>query len=401
LSWAENNASADPNEVRTKKIYPKSEFAFNPNTIDADALKKLGLPPWIHKNIQSYHQNIGQFKYKEDFKRLYGLKPDEYERLEAFIELPSKPEKTTAAFEKNSFAKSEFNFNPNTIDADALKKLGLPPWIHKNIQSYHQNIGQFKYKEDFKRLYGLKPEEYERLEAFIELPSKPDNAPVKSENKGFVKSEFNFDPNTIDSISLKKLGLAPWLYKNIKTYQQKVGKFRYKEDFQRLYGLKPEDYQRLEPFVQLPNKPTSTPVAEKSTSPPKPLEINNATLEEWIKLPSVSPQLAAKIMKYKQNLGGFININQVSEIYGLPDSVYMKISSYLRIENGSVRQINLNTASLDELKKHPYLAPWQAQEIVDFREKNGPIKTIEQLLLLKSYTNKQHLYKKIKPYITI
>lgn len=60
-----------------------------------------------------------------------------------------------------------------------------------------------------------------------------------------------FDPNTADSTTLLSLGLPSRMVKNILHYRNKQGKFRYPEDFRKIYGLTEEQYRTLYPYIQI------------------------------------------------------------------------------------------------------------------------------------------------------
>jgi comEA protein len=69
------------------------------------------------------------------------------------------------------------------------------------------------------------------------------------------------------------------------------------------------------------------------------------------------------------------------------------------IANESPKKVNINTASLDELQKLPRIGPQIAQRIVDFREKNGKFKKIEEIMKVKGIG--ESLFDKIKDLITV
>lgn len=61
--------------------------------------------------------------------------------------------------------------------------------------------------------------------------------------------------------------------------------------------------------------------------------------------------------------------------------------------------IDLNAATATELQQLPGVGPGMAKAIVDFRQKSGPFRRVEDLLAIRGIT-KQRL-EKIRPYVKI
>ncbi len=139
----------------------------------------------------------------------------------------------------------------------------------------------------------------------------------------------------------------------------------------------------------------------KSTARPvrKPLkvDINKATAETFQRLYGIGPAYSARIVKFREALGGFSDIKQVSEVYGLPDSTFQAVRPNLEISPAILHKLNINTASKDELSFHPYLHWKQAKIIIAYREMHGPFGSLEDLK--KIHGLEADLIQKMKPYL--
>ncbi len=219
---------------------------------------------------------------------------------------------------------------------------------------------------------------------------------------------FYFDPNTVDAEGWQRLGLRDKTIHTIQNYLSKGGRFRKPEDLQRIYGLFPDEYDRIAPYIIIaPSLHEKNEIAANEASPPfsKPAaqsytvtDINTADTSALIALPGIGSKLANRIIGFRDKLGGFYSISQVAETYGLADSVFQKIKQYLKL-SGSVKKLNINTATVDELKAHPYIRWAIANPLVAYRNQHGRFASIEDIKKVMAVT--EDVYQKISPYITV
>lgn len=209
-----------------------------------------------------------------------------------------------------------------------------------------------------------------------------------SSNRRFANGElFRFDPNTASLQDWKRLGLREKTGKTILNYVSKGGKFYKPEDLQKIWGLPNGFYERVKDYVAITSvqRPSYTnyaenkPAYEKTERKPSVVNINEGDTAAFIALPGIGSKLAARIVAFREKLGGFYSVEQVSETYGLPDSTFQKIKSRLQADDNGLRKINLNTATKDELKAHPYIRWNLANVIVEYRNQHGTFKSLDEL----------------------
>ena len=187
---------------------------------------------------------------------------------------------------------------------------------------------------------------------------------------------FRFDPNTLPAEGWIRLGLSPKTAATIDKYRSKGGKFYKPEDLQKIWGLPQGFYESVKGYIDLPkapDKPFITPTEQVFRKEPRTypvLDINEADSSAFEKLPGIGARLASRIVAFRKQLGGFYSVQQVAETYGLPDSSFQKIRPFLKL-SGEVKKVNINTATKEEMKVHPYIRWKLANAIVEYRNQHG------------------------------
>ena len=214
--------------------------------------------------------------------------------------------------------------------------------------------------------------------------------------------KFEFDPNTIDSICILKLGFQPYMAHNWLQYRRHKGKIYSHKKLRAIYGIDTLLVDSLKEFMVFHSvKPT----IKDSSAIYKPkdfftFEINSADTALLSKLPGIGKNRAAMIVAHRRNLGGFYSVEQLREIENLPDSIIDKIIPYISIEHDSIQKININQSGIKHLHKHPYISYYQAKAIYNLRwdkKHNGRIEDLDELLKLKIFDKES--FEKIKIYL--
>ena len=264
---------------------------------------------------------------------------------------------------------------------------------------------------------------------------------------------FPFDPNTADSTTLLRLGLAPWQVRAIYKYRARGGRYHRTEDFQRLPGMTPELWNRLASSIRIgeayryydrdalaretsvpsgtssssaashgssvsevspsgaPSSVSSVAVADASPdaspdasqNPPFPrqekfaelthLDLNTVDTTTLKKVPGIASYRARQIVRYRDRLGGFASVEQLSEIENLP----IELQAWFVIQTGVCRKLNLNTASTGELARHPYVGSARAKAIADYRRVQGRLRSLQDLSLLPDFS--ADVIRRLEPYV--
>lgn len=217
---------------------------------------------------------------------------------------------------------------------------------------------------------------------------------------------FYFDPNTASVNDWVRLGVREKIAQNIQNYISKGGKYYKPEDLKKIWGIPKKDVDRLMPLVRISSIPVSYPKYERveyaKSYVPKTIssvDINTGDTSAFIAFPGIGSKLSQRIISFREQLGGFHSIDQIAETYFLPDSVFQKIKPYLILGDVTVKKININLASIDEMKGHPYIRYQIANAIFNYRIQHGDFNSIEELKKIMIITNE--MFDKMAPYLTV
>ena len=292
-----------------------------------------------------------------------------------------------------------FPFDPNTTSKDGFTELGLSERQADMIVRYRNAGGKFNTVEDFGKIYSISDEEFASLRPYIVIApeittSKPDYA--ESQKK---PEPFPFDPNTIDSAGLARLGLNRGQIRNIINFRDKGGKFVVKKDFGKLFTISEADYANLEKHILLPSVDTAKSTQPKPAEKMVIVEINKADTAELRQIKGIGPAFASRIVNYREKLGGYFDKSQLLEIFGMDTARFAQISGNIEIDRSQIRKINLNKAGYKEMLAHPYLENYIVKAIFEYKETKGKFRSVEELRNISLIY--PQLYQKIEHYFTV
>ncbi|NIK74677.1 competence ComEA-like helix-hairpin-helix protein [Thermonema lapsum] len=243
------------------------------------------------------------------------------------------------------------------------------------------------------------------------LPSDGGNVSVHNKAKKFpspAQELFDFDPNTATLAEWQRLGAPQWLAQRIINYRNKGGYFYKKEDLQKIYGFPQGLYQALAPYIKInpSNKPNSSVESQtnafirpsyKEDKSPLIIELNTADTTALKQLRGIGSVYARRIVHYRELLGGFHSVEQLKEVYGLPEETYQSMLPFITIDTAQLRRIRINEADAETLARHPYLDKRKAKAMVAYRLQHGPFHSIDDLKKIKVLSEEE--VNKLAPYL--
>lgn len=216
-------------------------FAFDPNTADSSTLLRLGLLPWQIRNIHTYRARGGRYRKAEDFKRMYGMTEETFERLRPYIRIDSAYQLAadTSTARRPHFGqerpvklKAGMHIDLNQADTTALRSVpGIGRVYAAIITRYRKRLGGFVSTEQLK-----------------EIEQLPDSL-----EKWFVINEKEVKQMNLNRLNIDQLRSHPYLNfrqsRAILEHRRKFGPLKSLRDLRFYDEFSEKDFERLQPYV--------------------------------------------------------------------------------------------------------------------------------------------------------
>jgi DNA uptake protein ComE-like DNA-binding protein len=283
-------------------------------------------------------------------------------------------------FVENSATIELSEFDPNDLDEKQWENLGFSEKQVETILNYKNVVGgKFISKEQFKKCFAVSSDKFSELKPYILLPEN--NLEAKSNRfKNFEKKSITisgkFNPDNYEVDDWIRMGFSERQSEAILKYKSYLGgSFVSKEKFKECFIINIENYQKLSPYLILPEKTpanfrsfTKNFNAEKSKIQYHSFDPNTLDFEGW-KSFGFSDRQAQTIINYRdRNLkGSFKSLEDIQKCFVISSQKFEELKSYIKL--------NTSTDSKNQTQKNEI-----KQEKTDFSKTDLNAITFKQLL---------------------
>ena len=211
-------------------------------------------------------------------------------------------------------------FDPNKIDSLQLISFGLKPWTASNLLKYRRAGAYFNNCEDLSKIYSLNDSIFRELLPFCTIAQKQETKkPTKRSPNKIVSTKPKISINKATAEDLTQLrGIGKVFSERIIKYRNLIGGFHSPEQLQEVYMLE---------------KALAIQIGKQLVFDGPLEQINvNSDYKTIIRHPYLDKKLTKTILAYRKQHGPYTAITQLKNLYTINDSIYSRISPYLRTE---------------------------------------------------------------------
>jgi DNA uptake protein ComE-like DNA-binding protein len=274
------------------------------------------------------------------------------------------------------------DFDPNDLNEKQWQHLGFSEKQISTILNYKKVVGgKFTSKEQFKKCFAVSAEKFQELESYIALPEN--NKEAKSGNfKSFEKRAISisgkFNPDHYSADDWVKMGFSERQTEAILKYKSYLGgSFVSKEKFKECFIISEENFQKINPYLILPEKTppnfnhySKSFKPEKTKIPSHSFDPNILDLEGW-KSFGFSDKQSQTIVNYRdRNLkGSFKSLEDIQKCFVISAEKFEEMKPFIKLSTATIASNNENQKT--EIKQ---------QEKTDFSKVDLNSVTFKQLI---------------------
>ncbi len=227
----------------------------------------------------------------------------------------------------------------------------------------------------------LPPEEEEEL---LQMQREIDSLKAVAAAKKDSVAMAPFNPNFISDYKGYLLGMSPEEIDRLHAYREKELWINSAEDFQQVTEISDSLLRKIAPFFKFPEwrqrtsevKPSKKSIPEASLTKQ---DLNTATAEDLQQINGIGEKLSARIVKYRESIGGYRGEVQLQDVYGLSPEVIQRLLQRFKVGGADMSKQDLNSIDILALSKLPYFNYELARKVVSYRQSRSGIKSFEEL----------------------
>lgn len=268
----------------------------------------------------------------------------------------------------------------NSDGVSALSRFGLSDRVIINIMKYREAGGYYKGYDDLKKTYGFDTSAVYGRTGLIRYDFNP------KQYSDSHRSIFSKKPPTISlsfatPAQMQELNIPMPLIDSILSFRERYY-LRGSINADSLRSLRMDEFLT---FLNGKVAATKTKEKQKTQQIIPVVDINKADTALLVKLSGIGIVLAQRIVEYREKLGGFVSLHQLSEVAGVTTQWVEANKDYLIVDATLVRKVPINMQGVEKLRKHPYISFYLAKEIVERRRIRGKFTSLDQTKGLPSF----------------
>ncbi len=197
---------------------------------------------------------------------------------------------------------------------------------------------------------------------------------------------YPFNPNYLTDYKGYFLGMSTVQIDKVLAFRKTGKYFQTKKQFQQVSGISDSLFVILEPYIKIPvfknyNSSNLNFIKKALTT-----DINKATENDLQSVNGIGKVLSARIVKYRNVIGGFTDQSQLLKVYGLEPEVAQKVwkafgiqSKNKAVEKLPSQKMPVNTAKAIDFQKVNGIGEKLSVRIEKYRDKLGGFTIPEQL----------------------
>ncbi len=269
-----------------------------------------------------------------------------------------------------------FPFDPNTVTLKELISMGLNKREAVSIIKFRAAGKVYRIKEDLYTCYDISDSLYFRLEPYIvigkefQLEPRSTTTYKAKEKKSYLKpSKFLMD--TVGAKYMVAIGALTRRQAAVFVKWRDLSGIYDIEEFRECYVVSDSIAKALEPYIIF------TPREEVRSEP---IDLNKADSATLRSVVGIGEKSVVAIIDYREKLGGFHSVEQLSELNVVTESNFELIIQQISCDSCDISKIDVNFASAEIMVRHPYFTRKAVRRLLKLRQLKGGWSTTEEII---------------------